>query len=161
MATISEAEISDQVLDSAINKSAKRLVPFLCLMFILAFLDRTNIGFAAREFQADTGIGAAAFAFGAGVFFFGYALFEVPSNMVLFKVGARRWLARIMVTWGLVAASMMFAHTETIFYVLRFLLGVAEAGFYPGVILYLTFWFPSKRRAQMNALFQFGAPMAF
>lgn len=152
---------NDAVLERAAAKGARKIVPFLCLMFVIAFLDRTNIGFARNELQADTGLSDAAYAFGAGIFFFGYALCEVPSNMVLYKVGARRWLARIMITWGLVAAAMMFAHTEGIFYLIRFLLGAAEAGFYPGAILYMTFWFPSRMRARMNALFQFGAPLAF
>lgn len=148
---------NDVVLERAVSKAARKIVPFLALMFVIAFLDRTNIGFAKAELQADTGLSDAAYAFGAGIFFFGYALFEVPSNMVLYRVGARRWLARIMITWGLVAAAMVFAHTEKLFYLIRFLLGVAEAGFYPGAILYMTLWFPTKMRARMNAFFQFGA----
>ncbi|MFT4044400.1 MAG: MFS transporter [Gordonia sp. (in: high G+C Gram-positive bacteria)] len=151
----------ERFLDRTVNKSAIRLVPFLCLMFVMAFLDRTNIGFAQEQFRISTGISAAAYAFGAGVFFFGYALFEVPSNVLLHRFGARRWLSRIMVTWGIVASCMAFAHNETTFYLLRFLLGVTEAGLYPGVILYMTYWFPSRRRAQMNAFFQFGAPLSF
>lgn len=131
------------------------------LMFILSFLDRTNIGYVREYMEADTGLSDVAYAFGAGVFFFGYAIFEVPSNMVLYKVGARRWLARIMVTWGIVAALMMFAQTNTSFYILRFLLGACEAGFYPGVMYYLTQWVPTRRRASANALFQCGAPLAF
>ncbi|MFT0846312.1 MFS transporter [Actinomycetaceae bacterium L2_0104] len=161
MSAPTDSTTNAEFLDRTVNKAAKRLVPFLCLMFVMAFLDRTNIGFAKEQFQIDTGLSNAAYAFGAGVFFFGYALFEVPSNMLLYKFGARRWLARIMVTWGAVAALMAMAHTQTTFYILRFLLGVTEAGFYPGVILFMTFWFPSRRRAQMNALFQFGAPLSF
>ncbi len=155
------SEASTASLDSAISKIYKRIVPFLMLMFILSFLDRTNIGYVREYLQADTGLSDAAYAFGAGVFFFGYAIFEVPSNMLLYKVGARRWLARIMVTWGIVAALMMFAHTQTAFYLLRFLLGACEAGFYPGVMFYLTRWVPTKKRASANALFQCGAPLAF
>lgn len=102
-------------------------------MFILAYLDRSNIGFAKQEFQLTTGLSDAAYAFGAGIFFIGYALFEVPSNILLYRIGARVWLSRIMVTWGLVSAAMMFAHDETTFIVLRFLLGVSEAGFFPGL----------------------------
>jgi len=138
-----------------------RLLPFLLLMYIMAFLDRANVGFAKVAFQADTGISDAAFAFGAGVFFAGYALLEVPSNLIMHRVGARMWMCRIMVTWGLVSAAMMFAHDQTTFYVLRFLLGVAEAGFFPGVILYLTYWFPAAHRAQAMGFFYFGAPLAF
>ncbi len=142
-------------------KISWRLLPFLLLMYIMAFLDRANVGFAKVAFQADTGISDAAFAFGAGVFFVGYALLEVPSNLIMHRIGARIWMCRIMVTWGLVSAAMMFAHNETTFYVLRFLLGVAEAGFFPGVILYLTYWFPAAHRAQAMGFFYFGAPLAF
>jgi sugar phosphate permease len=131
------------------------------LMYIMAFLDRANVGFAKQAFQTDTGIGDAAFAFGAGVFFAGYALLEVPSNLIMHKVGARLWMCRIMVTWGLISAAMVFAHNETSFYVLRFLLGVAEAGFFPGVILYLTYWFPGEARGKAMGFFYFGAPLAF
>ncbi|GAB2833407.1 MFS transporter [Comamonas piscis] len=142
-------------------KISWRLLPFLLLMYIMAFLDRANVGFAKVAFQADTGISDAAFAFGAGVFFVGYALLEVPSNLIMHRIGARIWMCRIMVTWGLVSAAMMFAHNEATFYVLRFLLGVAEAGFFPGVILYLTYWFPAAHRAQAMGFFYFGAPLAF
>jgi len=144
-----------------IAKVTRRLLPFLLLMYVLAFLDRANVGFAKKAFQVDTGISDAAFAFGASIFFIGYALFEVPSNLIMHKVGARAWMCRIMVTWGLISAGMMFAHTETTFYILRFLLGVAEAGFFPGVILYLTYWFPSFARGRALGLFYFGAPLAF
>ncbi|MFJ3468783.1 MFS transporter [Pseudomonas sp. NPDC090201] len=146
---------------SLLAKVSWRLLPFLLLMYIMAFLDRANVGFAKQAFQADTGIGDAAFAFGAGVFFAGYALLEVPSNLIMHRVGARLWMCRIMVTWGLISAAMVFAHTETSFYVLRFLLGVAEAGFFPGVILYLTYWFPSAARGKAMGFFYFGAPLAF
>ena len=146
---------------SLLAKVSWRLLPFLLLMYIMAFLDRANVGFAKQAFQADTGIGDAAFAFGAGVFFAGYALLEVPSNLIMHRVGARLWMCRIMVTWGLISAAMVFAHTETSFYVLRFLLGVAEAGFFPGVILYLTYWFPGAARGKAMGFFYFGAPLAF
>ena len=144
-----------------IGKVTRRLLPFLLLMYILAFLDRANVGFAKAAFQADTGISNAAFAFGASIFFLGYALFEVPSNLIMHRVGAKIWMARIMVTWGLISAAMMFAHNETTFYILRVLLGIAEAGFFPGVILYLTYWFPSFARGRAMGLFYFGAPLAF
>lgn len=149
------------VLDGAVAKATRRLVPFLLLMYVLAFLDRANIGFAKKAFQLDTGLSDAVFAFGAGIFFIGYALFEVPSNLVMHRVGARAWMCRIMVTWGLVSAALMVAHTETTFYVLRFLLGVAEAGFFPGVIYFLTRWFPARDRTRVLGLFYFGAPLAF
>ncbi len=148
-------------LSSATSKAIRKIIPMVVLMFILAYLDRSNIGFAKQEFQLTTGLSDAAYAFGAGIFFIGYALFEVPSNILLYRIGARVWLSRIMVTWGLVSASMMFAHDETTFIVLRFLLGVSEAGFFPGVILYLTFWFPQNIRARVTGYFLFGAPLAF
>ena len=147
-------------LSSAISKSRLRLLPFLILMYILAFIDRSNVGFAKAALQADTGLGDAAFAFGASIFFIGYAFFEVPSNYMLHRLGAKVWLCRIMVTWGLVSAAMMFAHNAETFYVLRFLLGVAEAGFFPGIILYLTYWFPAQSRGQALGLFYFGLPLA-
>lgn len=148
------------VLASALSKSRLRLLPFLILMYILAFIDRSNVGFAKAALQADTGLGDAAFAFGASIFFIGYAFFEVPSNFMLHRLGARVWLCRIMVTWGLVSAAMMFAHDAQTFYVLRFLLGVAEAGFFPGIILYLTYWFPAQSRGQALGWFYFGLPLA-
>ena len=138
--------MSNPALKQALSKIRWRILPFVALMFAMAIIDRSNIGFAKHAFQADTGLSNAAFALGAGIFFIGYAVFEVPSNLMLHKVGARIWLSRIMVTWGLVSAAMMFAHDETSFYILRFLLGVAEAGLSPGVVLYLTYWFPQNQR---------------
>ncbi len=149
-----------RLLSSAIATSRLRLLPFLVLMYVLAFIDRANVGYARAFLQADTGLGDAAFAFGASIFFIGYACFEVPSNLMLHRLGARVWLCRIMVTWGLVSAAMMFADDAMTFYVLRFLLGVAEAGFFPGIILYLTYWFPQRSRAQALGLFYFGLPLA-
>lgn len=148
-------------VEAITSKVMRRLLPFLLLMYVLAFLDRANIGFAQKALQHDTGLSNAAFAFGAGVFFIGYALFEVPSNLLMHRVGARAWMCRIMVTWGLVSAAMCLAHTATAFYTLRFLLGVAEAGFFPGVIYYLTNWFPQAARARAIGVFYFGAPLAF
>jgi len=147
--------------DAVTARVMRRLLPFLLLMYMLAFLDRANIGFAQKALQHDTGLSNAAFAFGAGVFFVGYALFEVPSNLLLHRVGAKLWMCRIMVTWGLVSAAMAFAHTATAFYVLRFMLGVAEAGFFPGIVYYLTRWFPQSARARALGVFYFGAPLAF
>ena len=143
------------------SRVMRRLLPFLLLMYVLAFLDRANIGFAHEALQQDTGLTNAAFAFGAGVFFVGYAIFEVPSNLLLHRVGAKLWMCRIMVTWGLVSAAMAFAHSGTAFYALRFLLGVAEAGFFPGIVYYLTRWFPQTSRARALGVFYFGAPLAF
>ncbi|MCH1881483.1 MFS transporter [Agrococcus sp. ARC_14] len=148
-------------LAPVIRKVTARLIPILLLMYILAFLDRSNLGFAKDAFQADTGISNAAYALGAGIFFLGYAVFEVPSNMLMQRVGAKVWLARIMISWGIVSALMMFAVNEPMFYLLRVLLGIAEAGFFPGVIWYLTKWIPVEHRARVNGLFYFGAPLAF
>lgn len=151
----------DTALAAVVRKVTARLIPILLLMYILAFLDRANLGFAKAAWQVDTGISDAAYALGAGIFFLGYALFEVPSNIVMRRVGAKIWLARIMVTWGIVSALMMFAGEEWIFYLLRVLLGITEAGFFPGVILFLTYWIPLDHRARVNGLFYFGAPLAF
>ncbi len=154
-------QVNDAHLETIVVKITKRLLPFLLLMYVLAFLDRANVGFAKKAFQADTGLSDAVFAFGASIFFIGYSLFEVPSNLLMHKVGARAWMCRIMVTWGLLSAAMMYASDETSFYIFRFMLGVAEAGFFPGVILYLTYWFPAASRAKAMGLFYFGAPLAF
>ena len=143
-----------------IARITRRLLPFLLLMYILAFLDRANLGFAKNAFQADTGLSDSIFAFGAGIFFIGYSIFEIPSNLILHRVGAARWMCRIMVSWGIVSACMMFAHNATTFYLFRFLLGVMEAGFFPGVIYYLTYWYPSAMRARSIGLFYFGVPLA-
>ncbi|WP_121323806.1 MFS transporter [Paraburkholderia sp. RAU2J] len=147
-------------LDSAIAKARTRLLPFLILMYVLAFIDRANVGFAKNVLQADTGLSDAAFAFGAGIFFIGYAVFEVPSNLLMYRFGARVWMSRIMVTWGIVSACTALVHDATSFYVLRTLLGIAEAGFFPGIILFLSNWFPAKIRSQTMGMFYFGFPLA-
>lgn len=152
---------SSESLAPIVRRVTRRLIPVLLLMYILAFLDRSNLGFAKAAYQADTGISDAAYALGAGIFFLGYAALEVPSNILMRKLGAKIWLARIMISWGIVSALMMFAQTEGIFYVLRVLLGITEAGFFPGVILYLTYWIPAQFRGRVNGLFYFGAPLAF
>jgi len=154
-------ETSSPVVEGAVRKAMRHLLPFLLLMYVLAFLDRANIGFAQKALQQDSGLSDTAFAFGAGVFFAGYALFEVPSNLLLHRVGARVWMGRIMVTWGLVSAAMATVSTPTGFYALRFLLGIAEAGFFPGIIYYLTRWFPQSARGRAIGVFYFGAPLAF
>jgi MFS family permease len=147
-------------LSKILPKLHLRLMPTLLMMYVLAFLDRANVGFAKQGLQADAGIGDVAFAFGASIFFVGYALLEVPSNLILHKVGARLWLSRIMVTWGLVSAVTAFVDSAPVYYAARFLLGIAEAGFFPGVIYYLTYWYPSSARARSIGLFYYGAPLA-
>jgi D-galactonate transporter len=139
--------------DATYAKVSLRLIPFLFLCYVAAYLDRVNVGFAKLQMLNDLHFSDTVYGIGAGIFFLGYFLFEVPSNIILSKTGARVWIARIMITWGLISAAMMFTTSVTSFYVLRFLLGVAEAGFFPGVILYLTYWYPARRRARIVALF--------
>lgn len=137
-----------------------RIVPFVCLLYFIAFIDRVNIGFAALTMNKQIGLSPAAYGFGAGIFFLGYFIFEVPSNLILERVGARLWIARVMVTWGILSAAMALVRGPTSFYVLRFLLGAAEAGFFPGIILYLSYWFPARHRAGVTALFMAAAPVS-
>jgi MFS family permease len=138
----------------------RRIIPFLFLCYILAYLDRVNVGFAKLQMSKDLSLSDAAYATGAGLFFIGYFFFEVPSNVLLKKFGARVWIARIMVTWGILSSAMMFVTGETMFYVMRFVLGLAEAGFFPGIIFYLTLWYPSRKRASRTALFIAAIPVA-
>jgi ACS family tartrate transporter-like MFS transporter len=145
---------------SAQRKAAWRLLPVIGVGYGLAYMDRINISFAALQMNKDLHFSASVYGFGAGLFFIGYALCEVPSNLLLLRFGARRWLARIMFTWGLLAAAMMFVRTPLEFNVLRFLLGMAEAGFYPGVIYYLTLWFPAKMRARAVSRFYISLPLS-
>ena len=137
-----------------------RLIPFMALLYFVAFLDRVNIGFAALSMNHDLGFSATVYGTGAGIFFIGYFLFEVPSNLLLEKVGARRWIARIMITWGVISACMAFTNGPRTFYTLRFLLGVAEAGFFPGMILFLTYWFPTAYRARIVGAFLIAIPVS-
>jgi ACS family tartrate transporter-like MFS transporter len=150
----------DQARQSAIAKVTRRLIPFLCLCYAVNFLDRVNVGFAALAMNDDLGFTPSMFGAGAGIFFVGYILFEIPSNLALQRFGARIWIARIMISWGLIAAAMALVNSETSFYVMRFLLGVAEAGFFPGIILYLTYWFPARERARIVSLFMAAVPLA-
>lgn len=144
----------------AVNKAAKRLLPFLFLLYIVAYLDRINVSFAALQMNRDIGLSAAAYGLGAGLFFVGYFLFEIPSNLILARLGPRFWIGRIMVSWGLVSMAMAGVAGERSFYTLRFLLGLAEAGFFPGIILYLTYWFPPAYRARIVALFMTATAVA-
>ena len=150
----------EEARKSAIAKAGRRLIPFLCLCYAVNFLDRVNVGFAALDMNQDLGFSPSVFGAGAGIFFAGYILFEVPSNLAMQKFGARIWIARIMISWGILAIAMAFVSGETSFYVMRFLLGVAEAGFFPGIILYLTYWFPARERARIISLFMAAVPLA-
>ncbi len=142
------------------RKVAWRLIPFLCLLYIANSVDRSNVGFARLTMQGDLGMSDDAFNWGYGIFYFGYLTFEVPANLLLRRIGARRWIARIMISWGLVSCATMTVTGATSFYAVRILLGVAEAGFFPGIILYLTYWFPARERARVMALFMTAIPIA-
>jgi MFS family permease len=149
--------ISQHMSEDAIYRRVTwRLMPLLLLCYIVAYLDRVNVGFAKLQMMEQLGFSDTIYGLGAGIFFIGYFLFEVPSNIILHKVGARVWIGRIMITWGLLSSAMMFVTTPTMFYVMRFLLGAAEAGFFPGIILYLTYWYPSYRRGRITSLFMTG-----
>ena len=153
IADIRAGAADEALVRSALAKARRRLIPFLFLLYIVAYLDRINVGFAALQMNRALGFSATTYGFGAGIFFLSYVLFEIPSNVILARVGARLWIARIMLTWGLVSSSMMFVGSASGFYTLRFLLGLAEAGFFPGIIFYLTRWFPARERARTIAAF--------
>ena len=146
--------------EAILAKAAWRLIPVMCLMYVVSFLDRSNISFAALTMNSDLGFSPEVYGRGAGIFFLGYFLFEVPSNLALEKVGARAWMCRIMVTWGLLSMACAFVQGATSFFILRFLLGAAEAGLYPGLILYMTYWFPQASRARFIAMFLAAVPAA-
>jgi len=151
---------SDAVLQSAVRKAALRFVPLLTISYLFNYLDRTSLGFAALTMNQQLGLTAGQFGLAAGVFFLGYSLFEVPSNLMLYRFGARRWLARIMISWGLVSAATAFVVGPNSFYALRLLLGIAEAGFFPGVTFFLAAWFPTQYRTRMLAWFLVGIPLS-
>ena len=148
---------SEQAL---LSKLTRRLIPFMFLLYIVSYLDRINVGFAALQLNQALKFDPSVFGFGAGIFFIGYFIFEVPSNLIMERVGARIWIARILVTWGIISSAMMFVNGPLTFYILRFLLGVAEAGFFPGMILYLTYWFPADTRGRALARFMTATPIA-
>jgi MFS transporter, ACS family, tartrate transporter len=167
--------MDDKAARRASHKAARRLIPFLILRFLVAFLDRVNVGVAALTMNKELGLTAEMFGFGAGIFFFGYFIFEVPSNLILERVGARRWIARIMISWGMISASFAFVPSISAifqgfgfsffdnartFYLMRFIFGAAEAGFWPGGVLYLTYWFTADERARWVGVFQAGAPLS-
>ena len=155
-----DAENTNEANAALYRKLTRRILPFLFLAFVVAYIDRVNVSFAKLQMLADLHLSETVYGIGAGIFFLGYFIFEVPSNLILDRVGARRWIARIMVTWAIVSCATMFAQDATSFYMLRFLLGVAEAGFFPGIVLYLSNWFPSARRSQIIALFMTAIPVS-
>src|SRR6188508_1223865 len=144
-----------------VAKLTRRLLPFLFLLYIVAYLDRINVGFAALQMKGQLGFSDEVYGLGAGIFFAGYFFFQVPSNLALARVGARKWIAVIMVVWGIISASMIFVASPRGFYLLRFLLGAAEAGFFPGMILYVTYWFPKAYRSRAVSLFMAAAVFSF
>lgn len=143
-----------------VRKLRRRILPFAMLLYFVSFLDRVNVGFAAFSMNKAIGLSPAEFGFGGGIFFIGYILFQVPSNMILYRVGARRWISRVVVVWGLVSACSAFVTGPHSFYAMRFLLGLAESGFFPGILLYLTLWFPARHRAVAIAAFMAAAPLS-
>ncbi|HUX28737.1 MAG TPA: MFS transporter [Terracidiphilus sp.] len=153
-------DVSRSALDGAIARAVRRLTPFLMTMYVVSFLDRANIGFAKQALETSVGISESIYALGAGLFFISYSLCGFPSNLILHKIGAKVWLSFLMVGWGLASMATMFVTGATSFYLLRLLLGVLEAGFFPGAILYLTYWFPNRVRGQMMGLFYLGVPLA-
>jgi D-galactonate transporter len=151
---------ADAVGAAAVRRITNRLIPFLMACYFVAFLDRVNVGFAALQMNKDLGFSSTVYGWGAGIFFLAYFVFEVPSNLLMERVGARLWIARIMVTWGVISAGMTLVHGAGSFYLVRLLLGAAEAGFFPGVILYLTYWFPREHRARIVGLFMLAIPVS-
>ncbi|HUO04975.1 MAG TPA: MFS transporter [Candidatus Binataceae bacterium] len=149
-----------KIADAALATARRKLIPFLFALYVVAYLDRINVGFAALQMNRELGLSESAFGLGAGLFFIGYALFEIPSNLILALVGARIWIARIMLTWGVAAIATSMVRGPISFFVLRFALGAAEAGFFPGVILYLTYWFPAREQARAVALFMMATALA-
>lgn len=157
---MNEHESDHELEQSTLRKVAWRLIPFICLLYVLNILDRANLGFARLQMQDDLALSEAMFDLGFGMFYIGYLLFELPSNLLLHRLGARKWIARIMISWGIVSSCMMFVRDSWSFYTLRIVLGIAEAGFFPGIILYLSYWFPQKQRAKMTAFFMLAIGLA-
>ena len=155
-----DAALESRLADVALSKARRRLISFLFVLYLVAYLDRINVGFASLQMNRELGLTESVFGLGAGLFFLAYSLFEVPSNLILERVGARRWIARIMISWGVVAMAMIAVRGAPSFFALRFVLGLAEAGFFPGVILYLTFWFPIREQARAVALFMTATALA-
>lgn len=156
---MSDIDTTSRLEAETMRKITWRIIPFLTICYLLALIDRGNIGMAALQMNDDLGLTKKVFGFAGSLFFFAYFLFEVPSNLALQKFGARKWIARIMITWGIVSASMAFVQGQNSLFAMRFLLGAAEAGFFPGVVLYLTYWFPAAYRARMVAIFMVAVPM--
>ncbi|HEX4028719.1 MAG TPA: MFS transporter [Terracidiphilus sp.] len=158
--TAASASTADSPLDRAVSRALWRLTPFLMLIYVVSFLDRANVGFAKQALQTSVGISESTYALGAGLFFISYSLCGFPSNLILHRIGAKFWISFILIAWGLVSMATLFVTGSTSFYVLRLVLGVTEAGFFPGTILYLTYWFPNRIRGEIVGLFYLGVPLA-
>ena len=159
--TLEAAAASSTAADDRVyHKVFWHIMPFLMLCYVVAYLDRVNVGFAKLQMNVDLGFSETVFGLGAGLFFIGYFIFEVPSNVIMYRIGAKIWIARIMITWGLVSAAFIFVKSPPAFYAMRFLLGLAEAGFFPGIILYLTYWYPAHRRAAIITTFMAAIPVS-
>ena len=153
-------KVTAQFEANTLKKMKYKIIPFLIICYFFAMLDRVNVGYAALTMNADLGISSAQYGLVAGIFFIGYFLFEVPSNVIMTKVGTRKWIGRILITWGIAATACSLIQTATHLYVMRFILGVMEAGFYPGIMLYLTYWFPAKERAKVISIFMLAVPLS-
>ena len=156
----SNSNSTELIGKAVLRKACWRMIPLLAVGYGIAYMDRINISFASLQMNRDLHFSGTVYGFGAGLFFVAYAACEVPSNLLLYRFGARRWLARIMLTWGLLAMGMMFVRTPVQFYTMRFLLGLAEAGFFPGVIFYLSEWFPARMRARVISRFYIALPLS-
>src|SRR5918993_4210459 len=154
------ADTLGELGDRTLRKVRRRVMPLIVLLYFIAYLDRNNVGFAKLTMSEDIGLSAAAYGLGAGIFFLGYALLEVPSNAGMYKFGARKWLARILITWGIFATAMALVNGETTYYIIRFLLGAAEAGFFPAILFYLTLWFPAAQRVTVLGIFILAQPIS-
>ncbi|MDY0241334.1 MAG: MFS transporter, partial [Rhodospirillaceae bacterium] len=151
---------SPEFVKATMRRVTWRLIPYLILAYILNFIDRVNLGFAALQMNQELAFSATVFGYGAGILFIGYFVFGVPSNLILHRIGARIWIGVLLAAWGLVSACMVFTHNETSFYVIRFILGATEAGFFPGVVLYLSYWYPRQRLGYITAQFMFAMPLS-
>ena len=160
MSATNPANHLDELGHRTLRKVRGHLMPLVVLLYFVAYLDRNNVGFAKLTMSADIGLSAAAYGLGAGMFFIGYALLEIPSNAGMYRFGARRWIARILISWGIFATAMALVNGETTFYVVRFLLGAAEAGFFPAILFYLTLWFPAPQRVLVLGIFILAQPVS-
>jgi len=160
MTSRTTAPALSQLGETTLRKVRRRLMPLIVLLYFIAYLDRNNVGFAKLGMQGDIGLTEAAYGLGAGIFFLGYALLEIPSNGGMYRYGARKWIARILITWGIFATAMFLVNGETTFYVIRFLLGAAEAGFFPAILFYLTLWFPAAQRVTVLGIFILAQPIS-